>query len=109
MSRLGSYGDEGLYKMILNELKKRGLAEESKDQVSIPMHPKVRSLVLVLLSQILRPYGSTINANLSPATDMGSMVRALSELLSLNPDFRFGYGTFTHPSSRHALIVAGSA
>ena len=25
------------------------------------------------------------------------------------PDFRFGYGTFTHPSSRHALIVAGSA
>ena len=47
------------------------------------MHPKVRSLVLVLLSQILRPYGSTINANLSPATDMGNMVRALSELLSL--------------------------
>ena len=25
------------------------------------------------------------------------------------PDFRFGYGTLTHPSSRHALIVAGSA
>ena len=24
-------------------------------------------------------------------------------------DFRFGYGTFTHPSSRHALICAGSA
>ena len=86
MSRLGSYGDEGLYKMILDELKKRGLAEESKDQVSIPMHPKVRSLVLVLLSQILRPYGSTINANLSPATDMGSMVRALSELLSLKSE-----------------------
>ena len=83
MSRLGSYGDEGLYKMIFDELKMRGLAKESKDDVSIPMHPKVRSLVLVLLSQILRPYGSTINANLSPATDMDSMVRALSELLSL--------------------------
>ena len=83
MSRLGSYGDEGLYNMIFDELKKRGLAEESKDKVSIPMHPKVRSLVPVLLSQILRPYGSTINANLSPATDMGNMVRALSELLSL--------------------------
>ena len=27
----------------------------------------------------------------------------------IDPDFRFGYGTFTHPSSRHALIVAGSA
>ena len=83
MSRLGSYGDEGLYNMIFDELKKRGLAKESKDKVSIPMHPKVRSLVLVLLSQILRPYGSTINANLSPATDSGEMVMALSELLSL--------------------------
>ena len=83
MSRLGSYGDEGLYKMIFDELKMRGLAKESKDDVSIPMHPKVRSLVLVLLSQILRPYGSTINANLSPATDRRAMVEALSELLSL--------------------------
>ena len=83
MSRLGSYGDEGLYNMIFDELKKRGLAKDSEDKVSIPMHPKVRSLVLVLLSQILRPYGDNINATLSPATDMGSMVSALSELLSL--------------------------
>ena len=83
MSRLGSYGDRGLYKMIFEELKQRGLAKESEDNVSIPMHPMVRSLVLVLLAQILRPYGSTINANLSPATDLGSMVNALSELLSL--------------------------
>ena len=83
MSRLGSYGDPGLYKMILEELKQRGLAKDSEDNVSIPMHPKVRSLVLVLLAQILRPYGSTINANLSPATDLGSMVKALSELVSL--------------------------
>ena len=85
MSRLGSYGDEGLYNMIFDELKKRGLARESADSVSIPMHPKVRSLILVLLSQILRPYGSTINANLNPATDMSSMVTALSEFLSLTP------------------------
>ena len=83
MSRLGSYGDQGLFTMIFEELKKRGLAKDTEDSVSIPMHPKVRSLVLVLLSQILRPYGSTINANLSPATDLDSMVRALSELLSL--------------------------
>jgi hypothetical protein len=83
MSRLGYIGDEGLYRMIFEELKKRGLAKDSKDKVSIPMHPKVRSLVLVLLSQILRPYGTVINANLSPATDRGNLVRALSELLSL--------------------------
>ena len=83
MSRLGFYGHKDLYNRIFDELKKRGLAKESEDKISIPMHPKVRSLVLVLLSQILRPYGSTINANLSPATDMGAMVEALSELLSL--------------------------
>ena len=84
MSRLGLYGDEALYQMILEELKERGLAEDSRDGVSVPMHPKVRSLILVLLSQILRPYGSSIDANLSPATDMGPMVAALSEFLSLS-------------------------
>jgi hypothetical protein len=48
MSRLGAYGDEGLYRMIFDELKIRGLARDSEDKVSVPMHPKVRSLVLVL-------------------------------------------------------------
>ncbi len=86
MSRLGAYGDERLFEMIFEELKERGLAKDSEDSVSIPMHPKVRSLVLVLLSQILRPYGGTINANLSPATDLEKMVRSLSELLSIKTD-----------------------
>ena len=83
MSRLGSYGDRGLFNMIFEELKNRGLARDSEDGVSVPMHPILRSLVLVLLSQILRPYGTTINANLSPVTDLHSMIEALSELLSL--------------------------
>jgi len=82
-SRLGYYGDKGLYDMIFEELKTRGLARDSEDGVSIPMHPMVRSLVLVLLSQILRPYGEKISAELSPVTDSMRMVEALSELLSL--------------------------
>jgi len=82
MSRLGYYGDESLAKMIFAELKKLGLAKDTEDKVSIPMHPKVRLLILVLLSQILRPYGKVINANLSPATDMSNMVRSLSELMT---------------------------
>ena len=36
-------------------------------------------------------------------------VEAEAETAAINSDFRFGYGTFTHPSSRHALICAGSA
>ena len=82
MSRLGLYGDEGLYKMIFDELKDRGLATDSEDGVSVRLHPMVRSLVLVLLSQILRPYGKTIRATLNPATDRARLVNALSELLS---------------------------
>ena len=38
---------------------------------------------------------------------MSSVLRSVRKRKS--PDFRFGYGTLTHPSSRHALIVAGSA
>ena len=90
MSRLGLYGDEGLYEMIFDELKERGLATDSKDGVSVPLHPMVRSLVLVLLSQILRPHGKTIHATLSPATDRARLVSALSELLSQRMDTTVG-------------------
>lgn len=86
MSRLGYSGDENLAKMIFEELKKRKLAKDSEDKVSIPMHPMVRSLVLVLLAQILRPYGARINAELSPATDLPQLVQALSELLATKPE-----------------------
>jgi hypothetical protein len=42
-------------------------------------------LILVLLSQILRPHGEKLGAELSPATDRPQLVHALQELLSL-PD-----------------------
>jgi len=82
-SRLGYYGDEQLADMIFDELKKRGLARDSKDGVSIPMHPLVRSLILTLLSQILRPYGNTKQISLNPVTDRPRLVSALAEMLSL--------------------------
>jgi hypothetical protein len=82
-SRLGYYGDEGLAKMIFDELKKRGLASESEDNVTIKLHPIVRSLILTLLSQITRPYGKKINLELNPVTDRQLLVGALNDLLSL--------------------------
>lgn len=82
MSRLGYFGNEDLATELFNELKKRGLAKETEDGKSIPMHPKVRSLVLVLLSQILRSYGPKMEAELSPVTDRPLAVAALSEMLS---------------------------
>ncbi len=82
-SRLGGYGDEGLAAMIRDELIRRGLAGKSADGKSIPMHPMVRSLVLVLLAQILREPGRTLGFDLAPATDQPALVNALRELLSL--------------------------
>jgi hypothetical protein len=69
--------------MIIDELERRGLAKASEDGLSVPMHPMVRSLVLVLLSQILRPAGAKRGLDLSPATDRPELVGALTEFLSL--------------------------
>src|SRR6266545_8189072 len=48
-SRLGGVADPGLTDLVLDELKARGLARESEDGVSIPLHPAVRAFVLVTL------------------------------------------------------------
>ena len=81
-SRCGYYGDEKLAEMIFEELKGRGLARDSEDGISIPMHPLVRSLILTLLSQILRSYGTRKNINLNPVTDQHKLVGTLGEMLS---------------------------
>ena len=81
MSRLGYYGDEDLADVIFQELKSRGLAEDSIDGVSIPMHRAVRALILVLLAQILRPRGESMGLTLSPTTDQPQLVNALSEIM----------------------------
>jgi hypothetical protein len=84
-SRLGGYGDESLARMIHDELKKRNLAKDSTDGFSVPIHPLVRSLILVLLAQILRPYGATVGMDLCPATDRPQVLGALQEILNLHP------------------------
>ena len=82
-SRLGAVADMGLAAGIYAELEKRNLAKPSKDGVSIPMHPLVRSLVLVLLSQILRSTGKARGLDLQPATDRPEVHEALKDLLGI--------------------------
>jgi hypothetical protein len=82
-SRMGGYGDERIARDLLEKLKTKGLAKDTEDGVSVPMHPMVRALILVLLSQILRPHGAKIGAELSPATDRPEIVRSLKELLEI--------------------------
>ena len=80
-SRLGGIGDPALAEMIYEELRDRGLARESEDGVSIPLHPLVRSLVLVLLAQILKEAGPRVGLDLCPATDVPEVQQALGELI----------------------------
>lgn len=68
-SRMGGFGDDALARMVFDELHARGLARQSEDEVSIPLHPAVRSLFLVLLAQILRESDGHGGPELSPATD----------------------------------------
>lgn len=83
MSRLGYAGSSELADKLFQELKMRGLARESEDGASIPMHPMVRYLVLILLAQILRPSGAKLGFDLAPVTDRVQLVEALHEILNL--------------------------
>ena len=82
MSRLGYYGDRKLAEFVVRELKARGLAGDSKDGVSIPIEKTVRSIILVLLAQILKFKGERMGLTLSPATDRPRLVDALNEVIS---------------------------
>ena len=82
MSRMGYHGDEEIADFVFQELKDRGLARDTEDGVSIPMHRTVRALILVLLAQILRSKGTDLGMTLSPITDQDRLVDALNEIIS---------------------------
>lgn len=69
MSRMG-YGvlhevSHALYEVLAD----RGLATETQDGVSIPMHPLVRSVYLVVLAQLSREVGQRAGLDLHPVTN----------------------------------------
>ena len=76
-SRLGYNADAGLTEVLVDELRQRGLARESKDGVSLPMHPAVRGIVLTALSQLLRIPAETLGLALQPIYSRPERVRAL--------------------------------
>jgi hypothetical protein len=83
MSRLGFSGSRGLAEKLYERLKSMGLAKESEDGSSIPMHPTVRYLILVLLSQILRAPSAKKGIDLAPITDRHAIITSLTELLNI--------------------------
>lgn len=83
MSRLGYGGNREIAESLFERLKGIGLARDSEDGYSIPMHPIVRYLILVLLAQILRAPSARKGMELSPITDRAQVMSSLSEVLNL--------------------------
>jgi hypothetical protein len=82
-SRMGWDADVDLAKGVIKELKRRDLARKSQDGVSVPLHPVVRTTVLVLLSQLARSRGRQLGLELHPVTSDRTAIAGLSEVLSL--------------------------
>ena len=68
-SRLGYGADVGLADFLVDELKARHLARPSEDGVSIPLHPTVRTTILVILGQLSRSAGSSRGFAIHPTTN----------------------------------------
>ncbi|MCH8543715.1 MAG: hypothetical protein LAT61_09105 [Alcanivorax sp.] len=83
MSRLGYGGNRALAEKLYERLLSMGLAKESTDGSSIPMHPTVRYLILVMLAQILRGPSAKKGIDLSPITDRQQILNSLTELLNI--------------------------
>ncbi len=82
-TRLGWNSDLALSKWVIEELERKGLAHESQDGVSVPLHPVVRTTILVLLAQLARSAGRRRGLDLQPVTNSRQAVDGLTRTLSL--------------------------
>jgi hypothetical protein len=87
-------------------------------EVQTHAHEAVFSYVVVPGVVVVRSRNHLVHAPLETCNcvapgkvpDHGEKGRCVrDEVQQINPDFRFGCGTFAHPIRRHALICAGSA
>ncbi len=81
-SRMGYGADVGLADFLVKELREKNLARPSKDGVSIPLHPTVRTTILVVLGQLSRATGTKHGFTLHPTTSEIYAVNDLIETLS---------------------------
>lgn len=82
-SRLGYSVDVGLADMLVEELLARGLAQPSENKHFIPLHPTVRTTILVLLGQLSRLTGARRGLVIHPVTNMPNAIDDLIDTLSL--------------------------
>ena len=89
-SRIGYSADINLAEFLVDELQDRGLARPSTDGVSIPLHPTVRTTILVVLGQLSRIAGVKRGINIHPATNDPAAVTDLVKTLSREPMPSYG-------------------
>ena len=92
-SRMGYAADVELASFLVDELQQRGLAKPSEDGVSIPLHPTVRTTILVILGQLSRNVGQRRGMTIHPTTNYGPAVSDLIQTLSMQ----------TMPSRQHVV------
>jgi hypothetical protein len=92
---MGWNADVALSEMITEELIARGLALPSRDGVSVPLHPAVRTTFLVLLSQLARDAGRRAGLSLYPATASYGAIEDLISVMSLQ----------SSPSAGHVVTL----
>ena len=83
-SRMGYAADVDLAKSLVAELQAKGLARASEDGVSIPLHPAVRTTILVILAQLARSAGNRQNLSVHPTTHNRCAIQDLIDTLSRN-------------------------
>lgn len=81
-SRMGYGADIDLAKSLVEDLQARNLARPSEDGVSIPLHPAVRTTILVTLAQLARTTGRKHGMTVHPATNDGTAISDLIRTLS---------------------------
>ena len=81
-SRMGYGADVDLAESLISRLRAKGLAKPSEDGVSIPLHPTVRTTILVILAQLARSAGNKHNLSVHPATQDGRALKDLIDTLS---------------------------
>ena len=93
-SRIGYGADVDLAESLVSELRAKGLAKPTEDGVSIPLHPSVRTTILVILAQLARSAGTKQNLSVHPST---LDERALQDLIDTLSRERM--------PSRHSVIA----
>lgn len=81
-SRMGWNADVDLAAMLVEELVARDLARPSQDGLSLPLHPEVRTTVLVLLAQLARAAGRRQGLDLHPTSPGTGQASSLIETLT---------------------------